>query len=463
MKKFLSAVLALSLLLSLACPALAEGRLAPLIDSVQSLLFSTNNVTLSGEAVFSLNGERFKTAEILYKQAGEDSHWQLDLKTPRKYRKDQETGYTIIANGEKIWVMEKYYPGTYTTGSDQPSSTLLRPSTRSALLFSMFRSSADLMESLLPENAFSFPETDEPGNVIEIHLAEDTTPALVNASLNLAADFFLRRFMGVNYDSIRNPGQGHPEDYTTVTQAVLYSTDSFALGDTSVTVTEDPKGRISSVSGTVTVLLSSEDYDRTPLEVAFSLSVSDYGATSVKAFDAEDFGVILKGDMPENAKEVDDAIAEKMTARAKEVLAAAGYDAAAFPSSAVVNEAAGIYYVSFLGDSYADTVSVGLNDAGDLLSLADYSNDYASASPQMAESSSLPEGISDMLTGFLNQAFPDLAATAKDYMVGLQYAGDSETWLSVTPLTASGSDTGIFMIVRIAPDLRVVWFNCLDE
>ena len=44
----------------------------------------------------------------------------------------------------------------------------------------------------------SFPETDEPGNVIEIHLAEDTTPALVNASLNLAADFFLRRFMGVN-------------------------------------------------------------------------------------------------------------------------------------------------------------------------------------------------------------------------------------------------------------------------
>ena len=115
MKKLIAAVLALTLFLSLSFSAPAEGRLSSLMESLHSLLFSTINVTISGEAVFSLDGERFKTAEILYKQAGEDSHWQLDLKTPRRYRADQETGFTIIANGEKLYVMERYWPGTYTT------------------------------------------------------------------------------------------------------------------------------------------------------------------------------------------------------------------------------------------------------------------------------------------------------------------------------------------------------------
>ena len=117
MKKLIAAVLALTLFLSLAVSAPAEGKISSLMESLHSLLFSTINVTISGEAVFSLDGERFKTAEILYKQAGEDSHWQLDLKTPRRYRADQETGYTIIANGEKLYVMEHYHPGTYTTSS----------------------------------------------------------------------------------------------------------------------------------------------------------------------------------------------------------------------------------------------------------------------------------------------------------------------------------------------------------
>ena len=244
MKKLIAAVLALTLFLSLAVSAPAEGKISSLMESLHSLLFSTINVTISGEAVFSLDGERFKTAEILYKQAGEDSHWQLDLKTPRRYRADQETGYTIIANGEKLYVMEHYHPGTYTTGSDQPNTTVISQSTRADLLYSLFLSVADEIEGLLPESALVFPDTEEAGLIAEITLTEETTPALINTSLNLAADFLLSRFMGVNYDSVRNWGQGHPEDYITVTQAILYSTDSFVLGDTSVTISEDAKGKM---------------------------------------------------------------------------------------------------------------------------------------------------------------------------------------------------------------------------
>ena len=107
MKKTFSALLAFILLFAFSVSACAEGLLRPLVDSAQALLFATDNVTLSGHAVFSLEGERFKTADILYKQDGTRSHWQLDLLTPRLYRTDRETGYTIIANGEKIYVMEQ--------------------------------------------------------------------------------------------------------------------------------------------------------------------------------------------------------------------------------------------------------------------------------------------------------------------------------------------------------------------
>lgn len=461
MKKIISAILAVTLFLSFACSALAEGNLAPLLETVRSLLFSTENVTLSGEAVFSLDGERFKTAEILYRQAGEDSHWQLDLKTPRQYRRDKETGFTIIANGEKIFVMERYWPGTYSSGSDQPNSTLLRQSTRADLLFSMLQAVSDQAEALLPENAFTVRETED-GREILISMSRDTTPALVNTSLNLVADFLLRRFMGVNYDSIRNWGQGSPADYITVTQAVLYSTDSFVLGDTSVTVTEDSAGRITAVSGTVTALLSSEEFSGTPLVIDFTLNVSDYGITEVQTFAPEDFDVVPKGSDLQPEKEVEPALADKMTACAKEHLSAAGYDISALPASALVNEQDGVYYVNFLGDTYAETITAGLNDNGDLLTLSDNSNEYYLASPREPKNDSLTAEAVEILDTFMHHAFPELAANVKYYILGLEYEYEGVTWQYVTPLNSDDADTGIVLILRTVPSLQVVWYSCLN-
>ena len=65
MKRLFAMFLTLILLLAFACSALADGIIAPLVESAQILLFDTENVTLSGHADFSLNGERFKTADIL--------------------------------------------------------------------------------------------------------------------------------------------------------------------------------------------------------------------------------------------------------------------------------------------------------------------------------------------------------------------------------------------------------------
>ena len=466
MKKLFAAVLALALLLSACCPAFAEaapsGDIARMAESVHALLFETNNVTLRGKADFSLGGERFKSAEILYKQAGEDSRWQLDPKTPRQYRSDLETGFSVIANGEKIYVMERYWPGTYTTGSDHPNSTVIGQSTRSELLYSLLLSLADEIGSLLPADAIVCPETEEACHLMEITLTKETTPELLNNTLNLIADFFLRRFMGVNYDSVRNANQGHPQNYTTVTEAVLYSTDSFVLGDTSVSVMTDLSGRFEAASGTVTALLSSEDYDEEPLQITFELTASDYGATEVETFDPADYNVVPKDSVESFEREVDPAVREKMVARSVEVLAAAGYDASSL-SVPIVNAGGGFYYVSYSVEGSFNSISVGLNEKGELLSFADGSVDYATDHPRIPAETALPSPFIDLVSKFLSVGFPDLAAKVQDYSLGLEYADENASWQVVTPVDARREDLGIFIIMECAPVMRITYYTCLNE
>ena len=462
MKKILCAFMALILMSVLSVSALAENLVAPLLESAHTLLFDTFNVTLRGKAVFSLNGERFKTAAIRYMQAGEDSFWQLDLQTPRQYRRDQETGFTIIANGEKIYVMERYYPGTYSSGSDQPCNTLIRQSTRADLLFSLLASLADPVEMYLPEGALIASDTDS-GREIRISLSEGTTPAILNTSLNLTADFFLRRFMGVNYDSIRGWGQGRPGDYTTVTQAVLYSADSFVLGDPSVIVTEDRAGRLTGIAGSVTALLISEEFARAPLEISFDLAVSDYGATTVKAFNPDDYGVVLKGTETMNSANTDPALSKKLEIRSKELLAAAGYDPSSFLLSGTMREAAGIFYLSFTENGPGSTVTLGLNETGDLLNFTNDTQQYLLSYPHEPKEESLAQETVQLLNDFLQQAFPDLFPVVKESLLGLEYDENGGTLQFVSALDENRSDTGIIFVGRTVPDFQLISYSCLNR
>ena len=461
LKKILCAFLALMLLFSLSCSTLAEGVAAPLVGAVRTLLFETYNATLTGKAEFSLNGERFKTAEILYKQAGENSHWQLDLSTPRLYRGDQKTGFTIIANGQKIFVMERFYPGTYSEGTDQPNDTLIRQSTRADLLFSLLLSVADQAEALLPEGAVSVAESGS-GREIRLVLSEETVPPVMNTSLNLLADFILRRFMGINYDSVRESNQVLLENCNTVTRGILYTTDSFVLGDTSVTVTEDSAGRITGASGTVTALLNSEELSRAPLEISFDLAVSDYGLTAVRPFVPEDFGVVPRGDaLP--VKEVDPALAEKLETRAKELLTAAGYEDSSIPQTVNLREEDGFYLVNFLGDSYEDTVTVGLNEDGDLLTLNDAADQYVMSSPREPKEDSLAPETANAIRAYMKDAFPAVAENVQEYMLGLEYEENGVTWQFVYGLDEHQANTGVFLIVRTAPALRITHYTCMNR
>ena len=288
---FFSALLFFTLEAGYCLSVTAENHLYHIFNAGKTLLFDIENVTVSGHADFHLDGVLFKTADILYKQDSNYSHWQLDLITPRPGRENQKSGYTIIANGEKIYIMEAYTPGIYSIAYDQPCTALVRRSVSSDLVVSMAYAMADPIEALLPENAFSVSDTRE-GTEIQFTVTQETAPGLLNPLLNLVLQFGLRRFLGVDPDRISDWETGSFENYLTATEGIIHTTSSYLLGNTSVTVGMDTKGRLTSIRGNVCMILDSLKEPERTLTVTFDVSVSDYGTTYVRTFDADEFGVI---------------------------------------------------------------------------------------------------------------------------------------------------------------------------
>ena len=55
------------------------------------------------------------------------------------------------------------------------------------------------------------------------------------------------------------------------------------------------------------------------------------------------------------------------------------------------------------------------------------------------------------------------AAAAAEFVTYLEYDYDGEKYQTVTVLNEDWSDTGIYMIIRTAPALKVLYYTCLNE
>ena len=454
---FMCAVLSF-VLLFVSCLAQPAGNARTLVDAAVSLLFSTDNVTLTGSVDFALDGERFKTAEIMYKQAGVDSYWDLVLKSPREYRSDRETGYTIIANDGVFSVMERYHPGIYSDGSDVPCDTLVRRSTRSDTLVSAGRAVADQLELLLPAGTFIASETADGGQLIKVKLAREDVPGILNPFLNLAADFAIRRFMDVDYDTQNETLRAYyAENSETVTQRILRTTTSFELADADFSVSFDTWGRFTRAKGSAAVLISSDTSSGTPLSVTF-----DYGATRVDAFDPAEYDVIPAGTGPEKTTEIDPALTRRLTDRSIATLAAAGYDPS-FLAAPEINEADGLYYVAFPGYGDFDIINTALNEQGDFLLLGDGSEQWYMSNALEPSAEELPAEAVNLLHTFLQEGFPALAEQCVSFRPCLEYNWDGNTWAYVTALDPNGADLPYSFYVRLTAPLKVVCYDCLSE
>lgn len=291
-----------ALVLLMCLTACAESGLTAFVDAAEKLAFDTGNVTISGQAEFLLDGERFKTARIAYAHDGENSFWQEKLETPREGKPDLESGFTVIQNRHDLYVMEDLQPGVCRTGSDSPQRTLLRRSPLADLLLAMAKTAAAQPELFFGDSV-SVTETADGGR--ELRYSQDGSGAssLLDQLAMLGMQFAGKRLLGVDPDD--RTDWYYPLALTPVRQ-ILHETKALALGACDVTVRLDAEGRLEAASGTVTARLTGYDEetledsvwtDRT-LEIRFALSFSAYGETSVSAFDAETYGVIVHPPFP---------------------------------------------------------------------------------------------------------------------------------------------------------------------
>lgn len=306
----------------LAAVALAEGTLNDLWTSGCGLLFHTDNVTVTGEASFSLDGEHFKTAQLHYVQDGYNSFYGLRLLTPRTDGSERETGWTIIAQeyeraydesaaGIIYYVMEAYEPGLYRTGSDSAHNTLLRRSVQLDALTELGGILVGQLEPTLPEGTVAVSQAEE-GNTVHIALKEDQIPELAASALNLAAGYLADRWFSYSHDrTVAEEGGASFEGYVTVTQALTDGTVRWELRSADIDFTIDAQGRMTAARGTIQAASVFRDGSVREVAVDFDLAMSDYGDSHLKPFDPADYDVKLPQEWEEENAEYLEAVMEE--------------------------------------------------------------------------------------------------------------------------------------------------------
>lgn len=325
----LLAVLLLSV--SLTASALTEGVLTELWNSGCNLLFHTDNVTVTGEASFALDGQHFKTAKLNYVQDGCNSFYGLTLLTPKADGTERETGWTIIADEKgNYYVMERYYPGTYKSGFDTPNDTLLRRSVRLDALTELGGMLMGPLESMMPEGTVTVSEADG-AKKVHILLAEDQIPGMAVSALNLAAGYLSDRWFAFGRERTVVEDECFVFDnYVTVSQALTDGTVHWALKEADVEFTLDAQGRLAAAQGNVRAASTFWDGVIREVTVRFDLAFTDYGSSHVKPFDADEYGVeparmYWEDDGEEVSHPLEDDVWDATMSRVSELLPTLGY------------------------------------------------------------------------------------------------------------------------------------------
>jgi hypothetical protein len=85
------------------------------------------------------------------------------------------------------------------------------------------------------------------------------------------------------------------------------------------------------------------------------------------------------------------------------------------------------------------------------------------ASPREPKEDTLPQAAASALNVFLEEAFPGLAPVVKSFMPGLEYNHEGITYQYISALDENQADTGIVFVIRPEPDLKIIYYTCLDQ
>ncbi len=194
--KLFRRIISLLIVLSFCFPAaLAESPSAALWKAVNSLFFETENVTLTADAAFSVDGLLFKSFNGIYKQDGVNTTMTVSLDTPNYYTHKTHSGwYTVIANGQDVYVFESgiadgkaYYESNRNAGF---GTTILNQdgiTEELYLLNALVSVASPLLDTVI---------TGEKG-IYSINYKSGEVPAFISAAVGVAAREAAWRYFGV--------------------------------------------------------------------------------------------------------------------------------------------------------------------------------------------------------------------------------------------------------------------------
>ena len=467
MKRTFLIFLTIILVTAFTACALAEKPLTALCDAAEELLFDTSNVTITGDAQFTLDGEWFKSAAVNYVQDGDRSFWDLKLTSPKQDGTERHNGYTVIADGSRIYVMEVYRPGIYKTGTGTPQSTLLRNSIQLDLMKELIRTIAGQMEAAT-ENSVVLIQEDSDGTGVRIGIRENVPPA-VNLALNVFEQYLARRYFHFDYDQVSERQMIPMASYLTVTEGILACTKSIEMKHADIEIRKDRNGQPEKISGDVSVLLhTAKDGERT-VGISFQAEISDRGKSHVGTFSPADYDVRLaEGAMQiEDIEysEVDEHTQEKLTEQAKAAWEQAGYtlDPSTYGYSYKQNGRYCTELNSGTGDLSLSCVS---NTGGKVLELRNISNpwqdkdfDYETPCPYTERIEEAAQKVME----YLAQVNPEDSKRIDRLKVQCWMEQNDELYLEFCEDPIAQDWDGFLVFVRVKPEWQVQYYSCFSN
>lgn len=466
--KLICCIAALLLCVSLSAAALAgsDGALTALWKSGCDLLFHTDDVTVKGEAVFYMDGQRFKTAKLHYVQDGYRSYYDWALSTPKADGTERQSGWTIIADEQgNYYVMEVFYPGIYRSGIGSKHNTLLRQSVQLDALVELGGVLTAQIEPTLPEGTVTMTESDG-GKAVHFAFAQDQLPDAAVSALNLAATYLCNRWFSYGYDRAivdTEYGAGRFENYITPTQALTDGTVKWALRGVEADFALDAESRLTQAKGSLTVDSIFWDGAVRAIRVDFDFAFSDYGASHVRTFNPAEYNVVTPyefyGDDAEQSSFLpDDETWKQWLGRAVEALESQGFAVNTSDESNVWFEGNIIgvsietadrclYFCAFQGD-------------GALVTMQDLSGAWIDAEEAEADGAAIDEAAAaeaaKCVRSFLEKQNPALAAALKELKpASVLTDKDGGSFYSFHDYSFGETH----FVVQVAPLTRIVYYS----
>ena len=474
MRKLVIVLTAALLALAICAAALAENAANDLYNDVADLLFRTNNVTLNATAEFSLDGTWFKTAEGTWKQDMDRSWRQLILRSPKMDGTERRNGYTIVCEGQKIWLMEVFTPGVYRDGSTAARTSILRRSVETEQMIRLAGALAGEANLLLGADTVTKTADGE----ICFRLGEDA-PDLVNSVLNQVVRFAAKRYFGMDYDRLSSDNGLSMNSFTTVSEGILYAMRNVTLRKAEMRMRPDANGGVQHVEGEICLYLETAVDGIHQLDVTFWADVTDRGTTMVRKFDPAEYNVKPAGDYTDygwedsgefigedDTEDVSQEMMDDFVRRATDIWSRTGFDMAS-ATGATFSVSGNVCNVVITGGDGTTRRTSFMKD-GRFLGIEAEPNDWQQVNISKYTYDPVPDPETDsrakeFLMSFLKEFSPEMTETVKDLKMEWIYEVNGAEYAQYNEYPLNQEGDGVLFVVRLSPELRIEYYTCVSN